>query len=139
MTLFNGRRTTEFVSGCSYWTCILALIWGSSMFREARRSTRVPLKVAIEIEGSESVRCDGETVVVNLQGALISTPLRLSIGMRIMLHVYMTDKHAKARVVYVDPENALRCGVELDQPRNIWGVPLPPEDWDENAEVPTTR
>jgi hypothetical protein len=106
------------------------------MFRKSRRSTRVPLKVAIEVEGgSERLTCDGETIAVNLLGALISTALGLGVGMRIMIHVYLTDKRAKARVVSVDSENALSCGVELDQPRNIWGVPLPPDDWDETAEV----
>ena len=99
-----------------------------------RRSTRVPLKVVIAIEGgAESRTCDGETIVVNLQGALIATAIGLSVGMRISIHVYLTDKRAKARVVYADPENPLRCGVELDQPLNIWGVPLPPDDWDETA------
>jgi hypothetical protein len=53
--------------------------------------------------------------------------------MRISIHVYLTDTHAKGRVVDADPENSLRCGVELDHPRNIWGVPLPPDDWDEAA------
>ena len=49
---------------------------GTPMFRESRRSTRVPLKVAIEVEGgSESLTCEGDTVVVNLHGALISTAL----------------------------------------------------------------
>lgn len=77
--------------------------------------------------------CEGETVVVNLHGALLSTTIRLSVGMRISIHVYLTDKRAKARVVYTDPEKPLRCGIQLDQPRNIWGVPLPPDDWDEAA------
>ena len=105
-----------------------------AVFRESRRSTRVPLKVAIAVEsGTESLTCEGETVVVNLHGALISTALWSSVGMRISIHVYLTDKRAKAHVVYADPENPLRCGIELDQPRNIWGVPLPPDDWDETA------
>jgi PilZ domain len=103
-------------------------------FRESRRSTRVPLKVAIAVESAtESLTCEGETIVVNLHGALLSTTIRLSVGMRISIHVCMTDKRAKARVVYADPENPLRCGIELDQPRNIWGVPLPPDNWDETA------
>jgi len=107
-----------------------------TMFRESRRSTRVPLKVAIAVEsGTESLTCEGETIVVNLHGALLSTTIELSVGMRISIHVYLTDKRAKARVVYADPENPLRCGIELDQPRNIWGVPLPPGDWDETAEL----
>lgn len=104
--------------------------------RESRRSSRVPLKVAIAVEGdTESLTCEGETVVVNLHGALLSTTTGLRVGMRISVHVYLTDKRAKARVAYVDPANLLRCGIELDQPRNIWGVPLPPADWDETSEV----
>jgi hypothetical protein len=101
-------------------------------FRESRRSTRVPLKVGIAVEsGTESLTCEGETVVVNLHGALLSTTVGLSVGMRISIHIYLTDKRSKARVVYADPENPLRCGIELDQPRNIWVVPLLPPDWDE--------
>ncbi len=106
----------------------------STTFRESRRSSRVPLKVAIAVEGdAASLTCEGETVVVNLHGALISSGIALGVGMRISIHVYLTDKRAKARVAYIDPEDASRCGVELDQPQNIWGVPLPPADWDETA------
>ncbi len=61
----------------------------------------------------------------------IATGIALSSGMRISIHVYVTDKRAAARAVYIDPENSLRCGIELDEPRNIWGVPLPPNDWGE--------
>jgi hypothetical protein len=46
--------------------------------------------------------------------------------MGISIHVYLTDKRAAARVVYVSPENPRHCGIELAEPRNIWGVPLPP-------------
>src|SRR6266581_2160617 len=103
-----------------------------------RQSTRVPLKVVIAIEGDVETRtCDGETIVVNLQGALIATAAELSAGMRISIHVYVTDKRAAARVVYVDPENPLRCGIELDEPRNIWGVSLPPNDWEEKMSSET--
>ena len=109
-------------------------------FRESRRSTRVPLKVAIEVDdGSERLACEGDTVVVNLHGALISTALGLAVGMRISIHVYLTDKRAKAHVVYVDPQNSLHCGIELEQPQNIWGVPLPPDDWDETADLHARR
>jgi PilZ domain-containing protein len=99
---------------------------------ESRRSTRVPLKVVITIErGNESQTCDGETIVVSLHGALIATAIELHTGLRISIHVYVTDKHAAARVVYVDPENPRHCGIELDEPRNIWGVSLVPNDWRE--------
>ena len=73
--------------------------------------------------------------MVNLHGALLSTTVALTVGMRISIHVVLTDKRAVAHVVYVDPADSLNCGVELGQPRNIWGVPLPPDDWDETADV----
>ncbi len=102
------------------------------MIHNLRRSTRVPLKVVIAIEGDAETRtCDGETIVVNLQGALIASGIALSTGMRISIHVYVTDNQAAGRVVYVDPQNPLHCGIELDKPGNIWGVHLPPNDWGE--------
>jgi len=104
------------------------------MIRESRRSTRVPLKVVISVEGADHrLTCEGETIVVNLHGALLSTAIALELGVRISIQVYLTGKRAGARVVYVDPQNQLHCGVELDQPRNIWGVSLPPDDWDETS------
>ena len=107
-------------------------------FRENRRSTRVPLKLVIAIEGAAENRTfDGETIVVNVHGALIATAIGLSTGTRVSIHVYVTDKRAAARVVYIDPKNPLHCGIELDEPRNIWGVPLPPDDWDETASLET--
>jgi hypothetical protein len=104
-------------------------------FQESRRSTRVPLKVVLTVvEGGAGSRIyEGETIVVNLHGALIATAMGLSSGMRISVHVYLTDKRAAARVVYVDPKDPLRCGIELDEPRNIWGVSVPPDNWDETA------
>jgi hypothetical protein len=98
--------------------------------RESRRSTRVRLKVVIEARSiTEHLACDGETIVVNLHGALISTAVALSVGMKIQIHVYLTEKRALAEVVYVSPENSRQCGIALAKPQNIWGVSLPPEDW----------
>jgi hypothetical protein len=59
--------------------------------------------------------------------------------MRISIHVYLTDKNAMARIVYVDPENPLRCGIELDERQNIWGVSLPPDDWGEIPDLDAGR
>jgi hypothetical protein len=118
--------------------CILSLVPSTATFCESRRSTRVPLKVVITIEGgAQSLRCEGETIVVNLHGALISTAIALAVGMRISIRVYLTDKRAAARVVCIDPKNPLQCGIELDEPRNIWGVPLPPDDWEVTAAMET--
>jgi hypothetical protein len=103
-------------------------------FHELRRSTRVPLKVVLTVEG-DSRRCDGETITVNLHGALIATAVGLSSGMQISILVYLTDKRAAARVVFVDPANPMLCGIELNEPRNIWGVSVLPDDWSETLET----
>jgi hypothetical protein len=100
--------------------------------RESRRSTRVQLKVRIEAQGlTEPLTCEGETIVVNLHGARMSTTMPLRVGMRIEIHVTLTDKRALARVVYVDPDLPRHCGIGLEKPANIWGVSLVPDDWKE--------
>jgi len=90
------------------------------------------MKVVIVARGlTEPLTCEGETHVVNLHGALISTTVPLRVGMKIEIHVILTDKSAAAKVVYVDPDQPRHCGIGLDEPQNIWGVYLPPADWHE--------
>jgi len=97
---------------------------------EARRSTRVRLRVVIEAHGvTQPSTCEGETIVVNCHGALISTTVMLRVGMRIEVRVIQTDKRALADVVYIDPEQPRICGIGLVQPENIWGLFAPPDDW----------
>lgn len=99
---------------------------------ESRKSTRVRLKIVIEAHGmSEPLTCEGETLVVNLHGALILTAVALRVGMKISIHVFVTDKRAAAEVVYVDPDRPRHCGIKLEKPENIWGLSLPPDDWHE--------
>src|SRR5580692_10622688 len=91
--------------------------------RESRRSSRVRLKVRIEALGvSEPLTCEGETLVVNLHGALILTAVALRVGMKISIHVHLTDKRAAAEVVNVDPDQPRQCGIKLEKPENIWGL-----------------
>ena len=100
--------------------------------RETQLSTRVRLRVRIEAEGlTELLTCDGETIVVNLQGARMSTSMHLRVGMRIEIHVILTDTRALAHVVYVDPDLPRHCEIRLETPANIWGVSLAPDDWKE--------
>jgi len=97
---------------------------------ESRRSTRVQLKVVIEAEGvTEPLICDGETIVINLHGALIWTVIPLHAGMKIQIQVISTHTRATADVVHVDPERYGVCGIGLVIPENIWGVEAPPDDW----------
>ena len=104
----------------------------SQAFKELRRSTRVPLEISVEVEG-ESGEVTGTTVVVNLHGALIRTAKPLQSDSRIRVTVYLTSKTAAAKVVYVAAHCSLECGIELERPQNIWGVSLPPNDWDEES------
>lgn len=104
-------------------------------FHRFRRSTRVPLKVRIDaLSIAEVLTCEAETMVVNLHGALISTTAAFRVGMRIEVHVCLTDKRADACVVYVDPDQPLHCGISLMKAQNIWGVSFPPDDWHEAYE-----
>jgi len=53
------------------------------------------------------------------------------VGLKIEIHVILTDKRALGQVVYLDPDRPRLCGIGLDKAQNIWGVPLPPDDWRE--------
>jgi len=97
---------------------------------ESRRSTRIAIRLVIVAHGlSELFTCDGETIVVNRHGALISSSTPLRVGMKIEIHIIVTDKHAPAEVVYVDPDRPRVCGIGLAVPDNIWGLAFPPDDW----------
>jgi hypothetical protein len=100
-----------------------------AMNQATKKRTRVPLEVSIEVDGqSGSLPFKGVTVVVNLHGALIRTVRPLQEGSTIYIRV-MTGEEALARVVRALPTNGLTYGVELVEPKNIWGVELPPRDW----------
>jgi len=89
--------------------------------------------VRIEVQ-STGLSCDGETIVVNLHGALVKTSSQLELGAGINVHVQLTGKAAAARVVFASRQSALEVGIALDHPQNIWGVSLPPADWTEEGE-----
>jgi len=97
---------------------------------ERRRSTRVPIRVQIEVQAT-GLKCEGETIIVNLHGALLKTTAPLELGVRITIVVQLTSKSADARVVFVSRLHPLEFGIALEKFQNIWGVPLPPADWRE--------
>ena len=90
--------------------------------RKSRRSARIQLKVRIEAKGlADPLTCEGETLVVNLHGARISTTVPLRVGIRIEIHVMLTDKRALAQVVWVRPDWPRHCGIGLERPQNSSG------------------
>jgi len=92
-----------------------------------RRSTRIPTDVPVEVQAEGFVRA-GETVTVNLHGALIRMAAPLKRGDRITIHVHRTGKAVPARIVFADCERS-QFGIELENPENVWGVAIPPSDW----------
>jgi hypothetical protein len=54
-------------------------------------------------------------------------------------HYWFTDQRAAAQVAYVDPANPMLCGIELDEPQNIWGVSVLPDDWGEATALEIDR
>jgi len=94
----------------------------------ARRSSRIETDVLIEVQG-QGFAYAGETVRVNLHGALIRTSAPLLLGTSVIVYVHRTGKSATARIVSVVQTSGSWYGIELDQPGNIWGVHATPSDW----------
>lgn len=92
-----------------------------------RRSTRIPTDVLTEVQG-DGFAYAGETITVNLHGALLRIAAPLKLGDRVTLHVHHTGKSAPGAVVFADAGSS-QFGVELARPENIWGVTVPPADW----------
>lgn len=97
----------------------------------SRRSTRIAHDVLVEVKG-ESFVYAGETLLVNLHGALIRIAAPLHLGDRIVLHVQNTGQSAEALIVFAD-DGASQFGLELENPQNIWGITMPPDDWQGSA------
>lgn len=92
-----------------------------------RRSTRVAADVLIEVQ-AERFAYAGETITVNLHGALVRVAGPLKHGDQVRIHVHRTGRSAPGKIVFTS--DALRqFGIELDRPENIWGMPDPPTDW----------
>lgn len=91
-----------------------------------RRSTRIPTDVLVEVQG-EGFAYAGETITVNLHGALVRIAAPLKRGDRVTIHVHRTGKSATGAVVFASGES--QFGIELEMPDNIWGVAIPPADW----------
>jgi hypothetical protein len=94
----------------------------------SRRSSRISSDVLVEIQG-ERFAYAGETITVNLHGALVRSSAPLKVGDRVVIHVHQTGKSAPAVIVFTDDDPS-QFGVELDNPANIWGVNIPPKDWE---------
>jgi hypothetical protein len=91
-----------------------------------RRSTRIAANMHVQVE-SVGFAYTGETMTVNAHGALLSIPAPLALGNAISLRVPHTGQSVPATVVFT---NRMQIGIELNKPGNIWGVRVPPPDWE---------
>jgi hypothetical protein len=106
-----------------------------SPLKETRRSARVPLEVSIEVDGnSGNLPFKAATVIVNLHGALIRTVRPLDVGSLIYVRVLGGDE-CSAKVVHSVSSSLLTYGIELVEAKNIWGIELPPLDWETQPTV----
>jgi hypothetical protein len=109
-----------------------SLSYNGNQDSAARRSTRIATDVLVEIQG-ESFVYAGQTLMVNAHGALVKIAAPLKAGDQVVIYVHNSGKSGRARVVFVDGKSS-EFGVELEQPENIWGVTLPPEDWQNESQ-----
>lgn len=106
-----------------------------------RRSTRVPatipmLVTCLEPRSHFSEVC--ETLVVNVHGCAMRTPMPLDAGVPMQLQIG-DGRQVTARVVDCQPIGSdgqgWIVGATLDQPANFWGLKPCPEDWKHLLEI----
>jgi hypothetical protein len=98
---------------------------------ERRRSSRVAIRIPVEIFRNAAHDAPAEAIAVSRFGALIRVPFSPGVGSRIELLNRLSQETREFRIVRVgDPtENGLfDLGVEiLDPSRNFWGIRFPDE------------
>ena len=107
-----------------------------------RRSARLSIIVPITVRGTDAsghaFKENTWTITVNKQGGRIATFHQLSEGEEIVVENPLLGRNAKARVVRVCEKrfaaDPFEVCVELLEAQNVWGVKLPPEDWQQEPE-----
>src|SRR5438874_6141135 len=105
-----------------------------------RRSTRIRWEIPVLITslapGVEFSECC-DTVAVNAHGCGIITTTRLEKGIPVKLSLLPNSQEATAHIADVVPlgedGKSWLLGIQLNEPRNVWGVTSPPEDWNLGA------
>jgi K+-transporting ATPase c subunit len=77
------------------------------------------------------VSLSGETLIVNVHGCAARFPETLELGTPVRLQVRETEATARVAVCLPLGEKSSEwvLGLDLDAPRNIWGLEPSPEDW----------
>jgi ElaB/YqjD/DUF883 family membrane-anchored ribosome-binding protein/uncharacterized protein (UPF0335 family) len=108
-----------------------------------RRSSRLSIIVPVTVRGTDSAgqpfKENTWTISVNKHGGRIATFHRLAADDEIVIENPLLGRTAKARVIRVCEkrfaEDPYEVCVELLEAQNVWGVKLPPEDWQKEPPV----
>ena len=102
---------------------------------DGRRSIRKSAVLPVMLSGTDfsglAFKENTWTIAVNQHGAKISTSYRLAVGDQIIVGNHLLGHLAKARVIRVAAKGrAFEIGVELLEPKDVWGGKTPLEDWE---------
>jgi len=101
------------------------------MSNETRRSSRLPLKIPVEISYIDAQSQPSlertHTLVVDRHGARIASRSFHPVGSMIHLGVPHLGRSAHCRVIWCSaPANGIyEVGVEMDADANVWGIHFP--------------
>jgi hypothetical protein len=91
--------------------------------REGRRSPRILARIPLDVRPLQSLTAI--TAVINLDGALILSPVPWVSGTILKIRNHKTNRSIEARVVWTGPDDgtgSYKLGVEFDEPESgFWG------------------
>jgi hypothetical protein len=109
---------------------------------DARGGTRVPCEIPITLTSLDLVQSFSEScqiVLVNLRGCAASLRRSVVVGAAVRLQGLPAVTNVTARVVNCislgEHERRWLLGLALDEPGNIWGIAMPPDDWFQESDV----
>jgi len=107
--------------------------------RSARLSIIIPVTVRGTDAGGQAFKENTWTICVNKHGGRIATFHQLTDDDQIVIENPLLGRTAKARVKRVCEkrfaEDPYEVCVELLEAQNVWGVKLPPEDWQKERQI----
>jgi len=102
----------------------------------ARGGTRVPCDISITLTSLDSLHPFFESchiVLVNQQGCAAKLRRSVMAGVAVRLQGLPVMGKVTARVINCiclgKHEKLWFLGLALDQPGNVWGIEMPPDDW----------
>jgi len=108
-----------------------------------RRSARLSIIVPITVHGTDATgqafKENTWTISVNQHGGRIATFHRLAVDEQVSIENPLLGRSAKGRVNGVCEkrfaEDPYEVCIELLEAQNVWGVKLPPEDWERERQA----